>query len=291
VGLEVATETGLDLEAVGPDVQERVHLDAVGRLLQVVGLVTHGDGEVSDEGKVAVALAWRRKIDDVAGSGGIVDVEVVDNLGEVHANLLTLHVDWAELMADLAAHEGQSPEGTVALALDVGVLELHLGGGELLIELLADDVGGESPSTIETGTLAESGKAGAAHKESLLGLAKRMLIDLVAQFTWKIHEAEGLVARRGLVSQCVLDSHHSRIVEGLLLLLLLDAGESLRVLLADGPARRGSNLRVAAEGKSLDVGDGSAWRRRDHGMLGSQDQVAVAVVHDARRRRGCGRRA
>lgn len=53
----ITPEAGFDPVAVGPDVQQWRHIDAIGVTLGCIGLVSHGDGEVSGEREILLADA------------------------------------------------------------------------------------------------------------------------------------------------------------------------------------------------------------------------------------------
>jgi hypothetical protein len=189
VGLQVASKASLDLPTVGPDIEQRDDLDAVDRTLQIDGLVANSNGQVAIERQIGSTNTTSDQLGKLGRCFWVERREVSHDLRQIHADLLPLHVDGHELVADLTAHLRKSPEGTVRLTFG-RVLALLLAAmtgrmdGELEAELLVLDVRLKRALAIETRARAQRGHAGAMHEKSLLWLLEALKIHEVADF-WR----------------------------------------------------------------------------------------------------------
>ena len=132
--LEVASKASLDLVAVRPNVQELDNFNTLSGELQRQRLVGDCDGEIAVERHIITAVTSSVESDELGGRIEVEGLEVLADLGQVHADFLLGEVNGSVLLADLAADLDEAVEGAVSLArngfavcVDLGLLAAGFG--------------------------------------------------------------------------------------------------------------------------------------------------------------------
>lgn len=185
----ITTKTSFNFDRVGPDVEKRNDLNTPIRTFRNGDLVPHRDSQITVERHVPTAGSGHQ-LGELGWSSGVESLQVLDNVVDVHANLLLVHVQGTELLADLAVDLSKTPVGAVGLALDLVLgwwaRPTILDQRQLPAKLAVLDVGLEGTLAINASAWAQRCHARTVNEQRLFRALERIAVDEVADLCSRI---------------------------------------------------------------------------------------------------------